>query len=161
MIRPRQKKIGGKVIFLIMFRMNTKIRRTSREDACLSLRGESMMQHLHHHRTHTMPLMATLGISQSNTRLILSLSRTTSHTSRTLIPSHSSWDRATRHHKHATSAYTVAGEHEQHAWGDARIRDTNVWRPLLLLWANGCRLPATSTTSVTEVEPAWGRTPLR
>jgi hypothetical protein len=78
MIRPRQKKIGGKVIFLIMFRRNTKIRRISREDACLFLRGESMMQHLHHHRTHTMPLMATLGTSRSNTRLILSLSYTTS-----------------------------------------------------------------------------------
>jgi hypothetical protein len=65
MIHPRQKKIGGKVIFLIMFRRNTKIRRTSREDACLFLRGESMMQHLHHHHTHTMPLMATLGTSRS------------------------------------------------------------------------------------------------
>jgi hypothetical protein len=86
MIHPRQKKIGGKVIFLIMFHRNTKIQRTSREDACLFLRGESMMQHLHHHHTHTMPLMATPGTSRSNTRLILSLSRTTSQTSRTLIP---------------------------------------------------------------------------
>jgi hypothetical protein len=43
MIRPHQKKIGGKVIFLIMFRRNTKIRRTSREDTCLFLQGESMM----------------------------------------------------------------------------------------------------------------------
>jgi hypothetical protein len=86
MIRPRQKKIRGKVIFLIMFHRNTKIRRTSREDACLFLRGESMMQHLHHHRTHTMPLMATPGTSRSNTRLMLSLGRTTSQISRTLIP---------------------------------------------------------------------------
>jgi hypothetical protein len=86
MIRPRQKKIRGNVIFLIMFRRNTKIRRTSREDACLSLRGESMMHHIHNHRTHTMPLMATSGTSRSNTHLILSLSRTTSQTSRTLIP---------------------------------------------------------------------------
>jgi hypothetical protein len=86
MIRPRQKKIGGKVIFLIMFRGNTKIQRTSRENACLFLRDKSMMQHLHHHRTHTMSLMATPGNSWSNTRLILRLSRTTSQTSRTLIP---------------------------------------------------------------------------
>jgi hypothetical protein len=76
-------------------------------------------------------------------------------------PSHSSWDGATRYHKHATSAYTVAGDHEQHAWGDAWTRDTNVWRPPPLLRANGCRLPATSTTSMTKVELAWGRTPLR